>query len=112
LFRRLWEEGALSKVCFEHDCEPIWKERDESVRAVCKERGVLCLEFVSHTLWDPKIVIKTNGGSPPLTYQMFMHTVQILGPPPRATEDPDWTGVTFGQFPPALLKEFEVGFNF
>ncbi|XP_065338962.1 cryptochrome-1 [Cloeon dipterum] len=108
IFQRLWEELALTKVCFEQDCEPIWNERDQSVRATCAERGVRCEEFVSHTLWDPKAVISANGGLPPLTYQLFLHTVSTLGEPPRPVEDPDWTGVTFGTLPPRLMKEFQV----
>ena len=54
------------------DCEPIWKKRDDDIKAFCQERGVTLVEKVSHTLWDPKLVIETNGGVPPLTYQMFL----------------------------------------
>ena len=28
-------------------------------------------EHVAHTLWDPMDIINANGGTPPLTYEMF-----------------------------------------
>ncbi|XP_059474948.1 cryptochrome-1 [Neocloeon triangulifer] len=108
ILQRLWEEVALTRVCYERDCEPIWRARDAAVRATCAERGVRCVECVSHTLWDPRAVLRANGGTPPLTYQMFMHTAATLGEPPRPVDDPDWTGVTFGKLPPVLMKEFQV----
>lgn len=54
------------------DYEPIWHERDAKVRRFCEEEGVDTIERGSHTLWDPRKVIETNGGVPPLTYQMFL----------------------------------------
>lgn len=32
IFRRLWEEFGIRKLCFEQDCEPIWRNRDEKVK--------------------------------------------------------------------------------
>ena len=29
-------------------------------------------EHVAHTLWDPMDIIRANGGTPPLTYEMFL----------------------------------------
>lgn len=72
VFRRLNEYFRLNKICFEQDCEPIWNRRDDSVRALCNDLGIEAVEKVSHTLWDPRTVISTNGGIPPLTYQMFL----------------------------------------
>ena len=34
--------------------------------------GVECSEHISHTLWDPMNIIVANGGTPPLTYDMFV----------------------------------------
>ncbi|KAH8280088.1 hypothetical protein KR018_007531 [Drosophila ironensis] len=87
IFRRLHDQVRLHKICFEQDCEPIWNQRDDNIRALCQELGIECVEKVSHTLWDPRTVINTNGGIPPLTYQMFLHTVHIIGLPPRPTAD-------------------------
>ncbi|KAG8231453.1 Cryptochrome 1 [Ladona fulva] len=108
IFKTLKEEVGLQKICFEQDCEPIWKERDDSVKDLCQEIGIECVEEVSHTLWDPRVVIETNGGIPPLTYQMFLHTVAAIGPPPRPVQDADWTGVNFGILPKKVVDKFEA----
>lgn len=63
---------GIRKLCFEQDCEPVWRARDDSVKVACREIGVTCKEHVSHTLWEPVTVIKANGGIPPLTYEMFL----------------------------------------
>ncbi|CAG4975637.1 unnamed protein product [Colias eurytheme] len=108
VIRRLWEEFGISKLCFEQDCEPIWRARDESVRSVCREIGVTCRERVSHTLWEPDTIIRVNGGIPPLTYQMFLHTVAIIGDPPRPVDDVDLRKVNFGVLPDSFYSEFVV----
>ncbi|KAF4522540.1 Chryptochrome 1 [Ephemera danica] len=108
LFQRLWEERSLTKLCFEQDCEPIWHARDAKVRATCIDRCIHCNEHISHTLWDPKEVIRTNGGSPPLTYQLFLHTVSVIGDPPRPVADPDWSNVKFGKLPEIITQEFKM----
>lgn len=72
IFRRLHEQLRLHKICLEQDCEPIWNHRDETIRSLCHELGIEFVEKVSHTLWNPQSVIETNGGIPPLTYQMFL----------------------------------------
>lgn len=105
LLYHLIHQMNIKTICYEQDCEPIWFERDEKIRKMCKTSNVRCVEKVSHTLWNPSEVIKCNGGIPPLTYQMFLHTVQTIGLPPRPAPDPDWTNVKFGQIPqPLLLK--------
>ena len=62
IFRKLWQELCINKICYEQDCEPIWNERDEGVEMLCRELGIQVVEKISHTLWNPKEVIKTNGG--------------------------------------------------
>ncbi|XP_046405998.1 cryptochrome-1 [Ischnura elegans] len=108
IFKRLHEEVGLAKICFEQDCEPIWKERDNSVKTTCEELGMKCVEKVSHTLWDPKEIIQTNGGKPPLTYQLFIETVPLIGEPRRPVQDVEWTNIKFGILPDHLLDEFEA----
>lgn len=75
IFRRLNEQVRLQKICVEQDCEPIWNERDEATKSLCRELGIEYVEKVSHTLWDPRVVIDTNGGIAPLTYQMFLVSI-------------------------------------
>lgn len=78
VMRRLFEELNIKKLCYEQDCEPIWKERDDQIVNLCRMMDVKCVEKVSHTLWDPEQVIATNGGIPPLTYQMFLVSRDVI----------------------------------
>ncbi|KAK7792275.1 hypothetical protein R5R35_013307 [Gryllus longicercus] len=103
VFHFISEKFNLRKICFEQDCEPIWQERDNAVKKFCRENKIECFEKVSHTLWDPHLVQKTNGGVPPLTFQMFLHTISVLGSPPRPIGDVDWTLVEFGTLTPLPL---------
>lgn len=106
IFRRLHEELRINKICYEQDCEPIWEERDKAVEKLCRELDIETVEKISHTLWDPKDIINVNGGSAPLTYQMMLHTVKVLGLPQRPTPDAvDFTSVNFGLIPEHLAAE-------
>ena len=79
IFRQLNQNFKVQKICFEQDCEPIWNARDNDVKQLCQQLDIEYVELVSHTLWDPRLVIETNGGIPPLTYQMFLvSTTSIL----------------------------------
>jgi cryptochrome len=62
IFRKMKEELGITKICYEQDCEPIWKERDERVENLCREFGIKTDEKISHTLWDPMRIIQVNGG--------------------------------------------------
>ncbi|XP_077288717.1 circadian regulator cryptochrome [Arctopsyche grandis] len=105
IIRRLWEELGITDISLEQDCEPIWTNRDSLVKYLCRDIGVVYNEFVSHTLWDPAKVIKANGGIPPLTFQMFLHTVETIGLPARPVDDVDFKNVKFGIIPPYLCNE-------
>ncbi|XP_041978712.1 cryptochrome-1 [Aricia agestis] len=108
IFKRLWEHFGIRRLCFEQDCEPTSKARDERVRGACRVLGVHVYEHVAHTLWDPANVVVANGGIPPLTYEMFLHTVGIIGDPPRPVADADLTDVKFVELPASFYEEFQV----
>lgn len=78
IFRKLHEKLGINKICYEQDCEPIWANRDKKVEMVCNELHIERHEKISHTLWDPREIIKTNAGYPPLTYQMFLVSSESL----------------------------------
>ena len=59
---------GVTHVSFEVDMEPIWQERDCGVISELRTLGVETITKISYTLWDPREVIKANGGSPPLTF--------------------------------------------
>lgn len=62
IFRKLRQELGITKICYEHDCEPIWNKRDRSLEMLCEELDIKIVERVSHTLWNPMDIIRTNGG--------------------------------------------------
>jgi cryptochrome len=108
IIQKLHEKLGINKLCFEQDCEPIWKERDENVEKTCRKLGISVVEKVSHTLYDPIDVINANGGFSPLTYEMMLHTINVLGFPQRPVASVDFDGVNFGQIPENLYEELGV----
>ncbi|CAG5120301.1 unnamed protein product [Candidula unifasciata] len=94
VFGKLIEEWGVTRVSLEQDPEPIWQKRDSDVKALCSKREVEWIERVSHTLWDPQLIIQENGGSPPLTYAMFCQVMEIVGQPPVPVRNPDFSGVS------------------
>lgn len=105
IFRTLHEHLKIDKICFEQDCEPVWNQRDNEVKTLCQELGIEVVEKVSHTLWNPTDIIDANGGFAPLTYQMMLHTVNVVGLPPRPVNDVDFSSVDFGEIPENLHKK-------
>lgn len=83
----------ISKLCFEQDPEPIWKKRDDAVKQFCQENRIEAVEKCGQTLWDPHIVIETNGGKPPLTFSEFNFIISSIGLPARPLPDVDLTQV-------------------
>ncbi|KAL8561485.1 hypothetical protein ACOMHN_011167 [Nucella lapillus] len=94
VFPKLFQEWGVNRVTFEQDPEPVWQERDSKVKAICKVSQVEWIEKVSHTLWEPTLIIDANGGSPPLTYEMFCQVTRIVGQPPQPCPDPDFSSVS------------------
>ncbi|KAJ7379317.1 Cryptochrome-2 [Desmophyllum pertusum] len=81
VFPRLFREWKTSLLTFEEDSEPFGRERDAAIRLLAQESGVDVAVCRSHTLFDPQLVIKHNGGTPPLTYKKFLAIIRALGPP-------------------------------
>lgn len=90
ILERLIHKWSITHISFEQDPEPIWRERDDAVKQLANSLGVEIIEKVSHTLWDPEKVIAMNGGEPPLNYEMFCHTVSVIGPPDLPLPKPDF----------------------
>jgi len=94
IFLRLVPLWGITHVSFELDLEPIWQERDCAVVDQLECMNVEVIGKVSYTLWDPRDMIKANGGSPPLTFGLFMLTSSVLGPPALPEGDPDFSDTT------------------
>eukprot|EP00095_Tigriopus_kingsejongensis_P002738 maker-scaffold1095_size63103-snap-gene-0.8 protein:Tk02738 transcript:maker-scaffold1095_size63103-snap-gene-0.8-mRNA-1 annotation:"cryptochrome precursor" len=66
IFAEIHNQRQISKLCFEQDCEPIWKTRDEGAKAC-----------------------------PPLTFSMFNHVVSAMAKPIRPLDPPDLSTVSY-----------------
>ncbi|XP_020590382.1 (6-4)DNA photolyase [Phalaenopsis equestris] len=75
---RLLKDWKIGKLYFEFDTEPYAQSRDNKVKDIASASGIQVFSPVSHTLFDPKEIIRKNGGKAPLTYKSF---VAIAGKP-------------------------------
>jgi len=96
---------GIHKIFFHQEAEPIWRGRDDKVKAWCASEGVECTELVGQTLYDPHEVLAANGGSPPVTFNMFMHLTECLGPPPRPAPDVDLGSINYGTLPNSVTSQ-------
>lgn len=108
IIKILHKEAGINCITFEQDCEAIWNKRDNAVHHLCKELGIEMVERISHTLWNPFEIIESNGGQPPLTYEMFLQVAQALGPPPRPCPNPEWDNIMFGEISDELAKKLKL----
>ncbi|XP_046642554.1 cryptochrome-1-like isoform X1 [Daphnia pulicaria] len=108
VFRHLHNIKPINKLCFIQDCEPIFHERDIAAKNFCSELDIEVYEHVAHTLWDPMDIIASNGGTPPLTYEMFVHVAMSVGDPPKPVADPEWKGVKFLTLEPFESNRFTL----
>lgn len=81
-------EWNVDKICFEYDTEPYAKSRDARVASDAKAMGVEVITQVSHTLYDPHMLISKNNGKAPLTMKAFENLVNSVGAPPTPAVDP------------------------
>lgn len=89
-------EWKVNKLCFESDTEPYAKKRDEAMKEAAEAAGVRVFSPVSHTLYDPNVLIAKNGGKVPLTMQSFQKVVDKVGAPPAPVADPPSRLPSFG----------------
>lgn len=85
---RVFKDWGVTHLCFESDTEPYAKQRDAAVRELAEAAGVEVNSPVSHTLYDPQLLLARNGGKPPLTMQSFTKLVDAVGAPPAPAADP------------------------
>ncbi|KAL4418944.1 hypothetical protein ABPG77_009124 [Micractinium sp. CCAP 211/92] len=85
---RVVKDWGVTHLCFESDTEPYAKQRDAAVRDLAEAAGVEVHSPVSHTLYDPQMLLDRNGGKPPITMQSFTKLVDSVGAPPAPAADP------------------------
>ncbi|KAK9677185.1 hypothetical protein RND81_11G126300 [Saponaria officinalis] len=72
------QQWNIKKLCFEYDSDPYYQALDARIEKYTSSAGIEIFSPVSHTLFDPRDIIKKNGGKPPLTYKAFL---KIAGEP-------------------------------
>ena len=110
------EEWNISKLCFEYDTEPYATHRDAQVCRAAQEKGIDVFTPVSHTLYDPRMLIAKNKGKAPLTMKSFESLVNSVGaaPPPAAdppSKLPAPEGDTFEKNPYDVPSLTELGYD-
>ncbi|XP_025414102.1 cryptochrome-1 [Sipha flava] len=108
VFKEIKEKIGLDVLTFEQDCEHIGRVRDSKVVQFCQANGINCIEKVSHTLWNPKDIIKENGGQPPFTFKQFQVIAKNIGLPPNPMMNVDWLSVIFEKLPTSILEKFKA----
>nr|ANW48376.1 cryptochrome 1 [Euphausia superba]AUI80370.1 cryptochrome 1 [Euphausia superba] len=108
IFRILHKEIGIRRLTFEQDCEAIWNERDKVVNKMCQELNIDVVEEVAHTLWNPYDIIELNGGTPPLTYEMFLQVSSTAGKPPKPCSRPQWEIVNFQEINDQLALKLKM----
>lgn len=68
-------------LTFETDIEPYSVTRDSFVTRLAEQHGVQVIQNCSHTIFNPELILKKNGGFAPLTYQKFISVASSLSVP-------------------------------
>lgn len=87
-FPRLFTEWNVIMLSFESDIEPYSVTRDKMVMSLAAHHKVEVVQECSHTIFNPEMVLKKNGGSPPMTYQKFISVVSSLAAPSPVNNPP------------------------
>ncbi|KAI5704905.1 hypothetical protein M8J76_005265 [Diaphorina citri] len=86
VFPDIFKTWNIKLLTWEYDIEPYAKKRDGLVEDMAKEYKVKVEQHVSHTLYNTNLVIKANGGKPPMTYQKLVSVLESL-PKPKPADD-------------------------
>ena len=78
-----FKEWNVSVISFEKDPEPIWKNRDDLVKNICKKHNIQVIERSTHTLYDPEEIYRLNGDSMPNTFEDFKNLCLRIGQPEK-----------------------------
>lgn len=90
VIEKLIKEWNVKMVTFSTDSESRMVKRDSLVHDVCEKNDVQVLEFVSHTLYDPKELFAMNGNTPATTLDEFRKFCDTIGEPEKPLPKPDF----------------------
>lgn len=81
IFPKLFDEWHVEYLTFESDIEPYARQRDMLVEKQAKKFNVKVITMVSHTIYNPDLIIQTNHGVAPTQYQGFLKIVAKMSIP-------------------------------
>lgn len=89
VFPDLFTKWNVKLLTFELDTEPYARKRDEHVENIARQQKVKVEQKVSHTLYNTELVLKANGGNPPMTYQKFVSVISSMTAPRQPIPSPN-----------------------
>lgn len=84
----LMKELDITRLSFEFDTEPYWKDQGEKVAASAKQMGASVHCPTSHTLFDPEHLMAKCMMDAPKSYGQFLKLVAKCGKPPAPLDAP------------------------
>lgn len=81
IFPKLFDEWHVEHLTFESDIEPYARQRDVLVEKQAKKFNVNVITMVSHTIYNPDLIIQKNHGVAPTQYQSFLKIVSSVSIP-------------------------------
>ncbi|XP_022093922.1 cryptochrome-1-like [Acanthaster planci] len=81
VFPKLFKEWGVTRLSFEEDPEVFGIQRDAKIKTLAATFKVQVITRMSHTLYDPKEIVKMNNSNPPLTYKHFQYLISLLDQP-------------------------------
>ena len=76
---KLFEEWGVTRLSFESDIEPFGAQRDSVIRHVAEEAGIEVLSKTSHTLYEPRDILRANRGIAPMVFEDFVGVLKENG---------------------------------
>lgn len=71
----------VTHITFESDTEPYSNQRDALAEIQCKQYKVELIQKISHTIFDPNVIIQKNLGKAPTQYQRFLSITEGIKAP-------------------------------
>ncbi len=78
---KLFDEWDVEHLTFESDIEPYARQRDLLIEKLAKKYKVKVTTMVSHTIYNPDLIIQKNQGVAPTQYQSFLKIVSNISVP-------------------------------
>ncbi|EIW67847.1 hypothetical protein TREMEDRAFT_21150, partial [Tremella mesenterica DSM 1558] len=75
----LWREWGITHIVWEKDANAYAKIRDECIKRLAKEKGVVVVDVPGRHLFDPDLVGRMNGGKPTMTLQQWQNITKKIG---------------------------------